>query len=358
MTDALALGEKLLSLLDESARSSTYKPALLLALIDRVQEYVGQAQIPVRALAERVIELYWPQTLAYPTTGGVLKQNQAGGQAFIVSAVLGFREQHAATSRALPEAVRRDAGWTLLVDRVEATLAEWPIPRLQRPYAPFLYDFDWGWQEVGGWSVRAYRSGSRALTLFPGVADALTSLGPLLRPFITRWWTDKAAQLNPDVEAARSVLEFEEFLFGRDRIALQRVAEGLLDLQHGACFYCRGRIAAKREIDHFIPWSHSGDDGLDNLVAACNRCNNEKRAMLPGPDHLADLVERNRAWDRDLTALAEERRWPRDLPRSARIARTAYLRSADERPLWIHGPAGDRYENLGAHRQALVLLLR
>jgi len=40
VTDALALGEKLLSLLEESARSSTYKPALLLALIDRVQEHV------------------------------------------------------------------------------------------------------------------------------------------------------------------------------------------------------------------------------------------------------------------------------------------------------------------------------
>jgi hypothetical protein len=50
--------------LEESARSSTYKPALLLALTDRVQEYGEQDSIPVRALAERVIELYWPQTLA------------------------------------------------------------------------------------------------------------------------------------------------------------------------------------------------------------------------------------------------------------------------------------------------------
>lgn len=127
MTDALALGEKLLSLLDQSARSSTYKPALLLALIDRVQEYLDQEQIPVRALAERVIELYWPQTLAYPSTE-VLRQNQAGGQAFIVSAILQFRDQHAADSRALPEIVRRDEDWPRLVDRVEETLAEWPIP--------------------------------------------------------------------------------------------------------------------------------------------------------------------------------------------------------------------------------------
>ena len=68
MTDPLALGEKLLSLLEESALATTYKPALLLALIDRAQEYVDYQSIPVPALAERVIELYWPQTLPYQTT--------------------------------------------------------------------------------------------------------------------------------------------------------------------------------------------------------------------------------------------------------------------------------------------------
>lgn len=357
MTDAVALGEKLLSLLDQSARSSTYKPALLLALIDRVQEYVDQDHVPVRALAERVIELYWPQTLPYPTTGDVLRQNQAGPQARIVSTILQFRDQHGAASRALPETLRRDVTWPKLVARVEATLAEWPIPRLQRPYAPFVYGFDWSWEEVGGWSLRAYGAGTRAITLFPGVGDALTSLAPLLRPFITRWWTDKAAQLNPDVEAARSVLEFEDFLFGRDRIALERVTEGLLDLQHGDCFYCHGSVGAKREIDHFIPWSHSGDDGLDNLVAACHRCNNDKRAALPGPPHLADLFKRNQTWTSDLSALADERRWPRDHQRSTRIARAAYLRSPDERPLWIRTAIGAGYENLGAHRDELTLLL-
>lgn len=178
----------------------------------------------------------------------------------------------------------------------------------------------------------------------------------MLRPFITRWWTDKAAQLNPDVEAARSVVEFEEFLFGRDRIALDRVGHDLLETQSGACFYCRTRIARGREVDHFIPWSYSGDDGIDNLVAACQRCNNRKRAALPGPGHLADLLDRNRASHDRLDAVAESRRWPRDDARSLRIARTAYLRSPDERPLWIYTTGGDRFENLGMHRTQLAQL--
>lgn len=357
MTDALALGEKVLSLLEDAALTTTYKPAVLLALLDGVQEFADDDSIPVQVLAERVIELYWPQTLAYPTTGSMLTQSQAGRRALIVSAVAEYRDQQASSVRALPDALRRDEAWDALVDRVERLLAEWPIPRLQKPYDPFLYTFDWRWSEAGGWSSRAYRGGTRSISLFPGVAEALTSLGPLLRPFIIRWWTDKAARLNPRVEAARSVLEFENFLFGADRLALERVAEGLLDLQRGDCFYCRDRIGRGREVDHFIPWSHSGDNGLDNLVAACRRCNNDKRATLPGPKHLAAVARRNHALARDLAALADERRWPRDHERWLRIARTTYLRSADERPLWIRTTAGQRYESLGTHRQAIAALL-
>ncbi len=84
--------------------------------------------MPVRAVAERVVELYWPQTLAYPTTGSVLIQNQAGGQARIVRDVLDFRATHSATGRTLPQTLRRDPGWESLLTRVELTLAEWPGP--------------------------------------------------------------------------------------------------------------------------------------------------------------------------------------------------------------------------------------
>ena len=52
LSEPIVLGEKLLSLLDESSTSSTYKPALLLAIIDRAPEYPDGAdpgQLPGRA---------------------------------------------------------------------------------------------------------------------------------------------------------------------------------------------------------------------------------------------------------------------------------------------------------------------
>jgi hypothetical protein len=183
VTDPPALGEKLLSLLEESQQSSTYKPALLLAVIDRVQDHLDEDLIPVRELAGRVIELYWPQTLPYQTTGRVLQQNNAGGQAAIITQIARVRDQHGTSARSLSEAVRRDPSWAALVTRVEEILAEWPVPRLQRPYDPFLFEFDWTWEDARRWSARRYRHSSRAISLFPGVGAALTSLGPLLRPF-------------------------------------------------------------------------------------------------------------------------------------------------------------------------------
>ena len=53
----LTFGERLLGLLEDSARSSTYKPALLLALLDAAAQHADTPQVPVRSLAERVIEL-------------------------------------------------------------------------------------------------------------------------------------------------------------------------------------------------------------------------------------------------------------------------------------------------------------
>ena len=291
-------------------------------------------------IAQRVIELYWPQTLPYSTTGAVLLQNQAGGQATIVSDILRFRDAAGLSqARTLPPSVKGTSDFTALSTRVERALAEWPVPRAQAPYAPFLFDFDWTWEGHGGWSVKRYAASSRSLHLHEGVASALARLGPLLRPFIVRWWTEKAAQLNKDVSDAQSVMAFEDFLFGRDRVALRRVGESLLDLQRGECFYCGRSIAQEREIDHFVAWSRSGDDGLDNLVAACPTCNNAKRAALAGPRHLNALVQRNDRWTADLTAIARERQWPRDRGRSSAVQRATYLAGSTGRPVWEHEPS-------------------
>lgn len=354
MSESLILGEKILSLLDEAALTSTYKPALLVSLVDLAPLHIDDPEIKVEALAEKAIELYWPQTLTYGETSSVLLQNQRT-QATIVRDLLEFRSSAGGNAQMLPESARSGEPWRRVLKKVEMSLAEFPIPRLQIPFDNFLYDFNWPWANQDGWRITEYRKGSRSITLRPGVAESLTSLGPLLRPFITRLWTDKAAQLNPALKDASSVVEFERFMFGRNRRSLERIGESLLDLQGPICFFCVSPIAKERDIDHFVPWSASGDDGLDNLVVACGKCNRSKSSTLAGPEHLFRLRERNREWASDLARIGDERYWPQDSARSSQLAAVRYLHSPDERQLWMaRDRRKARFESLGSHRARLV----
>lgn len=362
MTEPIAFGETILSLLDEGALSATYKPALLLALVDETQAATGAGgtadRIPVRALAERVAELYFPQTRPFPETGIVLRQN-SGQQATIVKHLLAFRREVGANEERVLHGLRSGAAWERLIDRVELSLAEMPVPRLQVPYGAFLYEFGWSWAGNGGWRVGEYRRSTRSLLLRPGAAEALVTLGPLLRPFILRLWAEKAASLNPNaVPGARAVHEFERFLFGSERSTLTRLTADLATLQDGGCFYCRAPLAGA-DVDHFVPWSYGADDGLDNLVAACPRCNNGKRAILAGPRHVAELRARNERMSPELDTIALRRAWVRDPIRTTKITRAAYLVGSDERRLWELDPATNvpAIRTLGSERAALLALL-
>jgi hypothetical protein len=72
--DALRFAERLLPLLDATRYSATYKLATLLALIDVAAEHTGPdghapETLSAKAVARRIIELYWLQTIPYGASG-------------------------------------------------------------------------------------------------------------------------------------------------------------------------------------------------------------------------------------------------------------------------------------------------
>jgi hypothetical protein len=63
-------GERVLAVIDEGRRISTYKLAVLLALIDVCAEHPGPdgnapVELPTTLVSRRVAELYWPQVCGY-----------------------------------------------------------------------------------------------------------------------------------------------------------------------------------------------------------------------------------------------------------------------------------------------------
>src|SRR5205823_5825838 len=82
-----------------------------------------------------------------------------------------------------------------------------------------------------------------------------------------------------DAEPPRRV-PARAFLFGAERVPLERVRGPIIELREGRCFYCAERLASRAgqtpDVDHFIPWSRYPDDGLENLVVAHARCNAQR----------------------------------------------------------------------------------
>lgn len=98
--DAIDFAERSLALLDEGQFVATYKFAVLLGLMDVCLERTsasGEAPrtVSTAELAEKVIELYWPQVAPYEplTAHPILRQNTGPHEAVIVSRVTRFRQQ-------------------------------------------------------------------------------------------------------------------------------------------------------------------------------------------------------------------------------------------------------------------------
>jgi 5-methylcytosine-specific restriction endonuclease McrA len=358
--DAIGFGEKLLGLLETGSFTTSYKYALLLALLDETLERTRPDGSPPtvlsgRELGRRVFELYWRQARPFADAGPL---RQSGMRDIVVKLAELRRELALPEHVSVDEARRRHALEVRRVERdVVATVIRYPIPRLQRfvtgsQYVEDRFVYDIGWSEHVT-TARVHRADfDDRLHLAPRAGQHLIALSGLLRPVVEREWLRHVARRN---EHQVEELRLEAFLFGSQRVSLEPVMRPLLELQAGRCFYC-DRERDGFEVDHFLPWSRLPDDRLDNLVVAHARCNNAKRVALAGLEHLARWSQRfepGSRIDRRLTEVAEATRWPRHRARTAAGARGLYLHQPAGTLLWAER---QRVEPLDADRLREVLL--
>lgn len=332
--DPFAFAGKLLDLLRFGGFTATYKYAVLLALMDLCVEFNARGGAPTTVttpqLAEKVIEIYWPQT--WPFEREVLRQSTSGGQAKIVAQICEWRRQHAPAGQSLARArIEQPTAFAALVRRVEWTLVHMPLPKLQRVgqrVDNFIYTIAWRDDVKKGEFNDA--SFDNRLLLEPDAATQLIRVAPLLRPLIHREWTAMVATIN-----ALPIQRLESFLFEADeQIDLGPIRDPLLELQDNRCFYCGAKIKADAQVDHFIARARHPDHGIDNLVAAHQACNGSKSDFLAHTEHLlawARRFERSRA---DLEAIARRAAWERRPARTSNIVRTIYGQLADDAVLW------------------------
>jgi hypothetical protein len=366
-TDAtIALATQLLELIHNASTTTTYKYALLLALIDLCQENVGRREGPTgsvstRQVAARVIELYWIQTRPHVRLDGKAPRQLTRDQRSIPSLIEERRRQfsaHATTpyrARLLSPDLFED-----LMDDVEWILIRYPIPLLQRlgcKDLPLIYEIHWREQPPRS-KVMRYQRGLREgrgdtsdfdnlIRFFPGTERRLATLASLLRPLIRREWTRFVAQCNGD-----ELEDLEQFLFEPEREGLSACRQPLAKLQSGACFYCGDIMSSQVDVDHFLPWSRCTDDGLHNLVATHPRCNSNKSDHLAAEAHVSAWRMRLDGAAEALRSLASVARLPFEPDRSLRLARALYSVLPRGSPLWL---SADQFEGFEPPRLLAVL---
>ena len=368
--------ERLLVLLGQGSFTTTYKYALLLALIDLCADGAGEGKAPstltTLQVAEKLLTIYWPHSK--PFQGQVLDQSstrhggrQARSELGVLAGIRRLRQRTFPDDTSPFRAKRKDERAYLgLVRDVQWILIKQAIPRLQIVGTfldQFLYDVRW---RIASTTSPVLIDGSRTigradvgsedfddvLRFQPGVQDHLVQLAPVLRPLIMRQWTLMVERLN----GRSGELLLEDHLFGQERSSLAELQPGLLSMQEGRCFYCchlpRG---APLQVDHFLPWARHPEDALGNLVVAHARCNLNKSDFIADIPHALAWANRDAA---ALQALAAERRWPLGRRRTLSAAAMVYGRLRPGMRLWTADGnlvgSGDPAPLLQALRSALA----
>lgn len=337
VTDPLLLGQRVVAILETGQRDATYKLATLMALIDHCIENLPDhpedvLRVPLPDLAHRVLALYWPQVR--PFEGQVLRQRRTGLVARIPDAAKELRQAiHSGNSGLSLDIakIRAPKQYQTAVDKITVALAKQPLPRLQKlpgsPVSdPFLYDDSFLGEVV---SMRQLEAHGNAITLKPGVAFGLARLAGLLKPALEIMWVDDIRQMNKFLDA--EVPDVAGHLFGRERIAMTPVRAAFTDAFGPHCFYCGAHLPAGHPVDHVLPWSLVGIDGLANLVLACARCNGDKSGALPAIEIVDRVLERDAAV---LEEIARSIEWPTQRTRVVAAARGIFRGQPPGVPTW------------------------
>ncbi|MBS1690636.1 MAG: HNH endonuclease [Actinobacteria bacterium] len=286
-----------------------------------------RVQIP--DLAQRVLAIYWPQVR--PFDGRELRQSTQPSARILLSTSQ-LWEATGRSNRSVDFArIYAPVAYERAVDAITLCLAQQPLHRLQKlpgstTSDPFLYDDSFLHDQV---SRKALQAHGDAIELMPVVAQGLARLAGLLRPALEIMWVEDVRRLNRFLDAV--VPDVAGHLFGRQRSVLAAVRQPFKDAFGAHCFYCGAHLGSDNPVDHVLPWSLVGIDGLANLVLACMRCNGDKGAALPAIPVVNRVLQRDVAV---LEQLAAELQWPTQHERVVAAARGIYRGQPGGMPTW------------------------
>ena len=341
----ISFAEEVMNLVQRTRTVSTYKYAVLLGMIDlcierRVRHGDDGESITTRQLAEKVTELYWPQTLPYKGDGDVPLKQSSGSHTRVIKLITDFKATLSDSSITCFKA-RDDSPdrFKKLLDEIEWTLIKMPLPKLQRldqHVTEILYSITWD-DDIYPGPVNRYQAGKEGsgfdnvIRFKPDVPGNLVALSALLRPLIHTLWATQVSRFN---KRRLEESQLQDYLFGAKRISLKPVKTEIKKLCGEKCFYCGEPLPQSYEIDHFIPWARYPDNGILNLVAADRTCNGNKSDFVASVEHLEKWMKYTTDKSSRLEEIAKKKKWEHNPEKTLGVAKSIYSGLSGDALLW------------------------
>ncbi|WP_411954200.1 HNH endonuclease [Alkalibacillus sp. S2W] len=258
---------------NKSAKSATYKYALIKAMIENLYQVNNQYELTYDQLAYSFAKIYWNLIIHH----GLVKQNSSHKQARVVTELLAFQEKHG---------IPRDFSFDKLKPSLQLKLVSKVKSVMKINVFGALYGDT---QEV----FYEFNHHTEYFRFHSNVHEFMMKYQRLIVNLTNYHMAKMIEDLN-EYPSTSYLLDKVESIAKRS--SLKPYEQVLLNYFEATCFYCGKSLSkGKREshVDHFIPWSFVQSDQIWNLVMACGRCNTQKNDKLPERDYLDAIISRN-----------------------------------------------------------------
>jgi len=256
----------------KSVKSSTYKYALIKALIENLYQIDEDFKVTYDQLAYTFTKVYWNLIVHH----NLIKQN-SGKMARVAAIIIEEQSKYSIPPEMIFDKIP-DSLQLKLVSKVKATMKINVFGALYGDTRGQFYAFD---------------HKTELLRFNPAVHAFMLNYQRLITNLTNYHMAAMIEQLN-EVPSINYLLGKVESIAKRS--SLRPFEKILLSHFEARCFYCNKILTGqKREthVDHFIPWSFVQSDHIWNLVLACNKCNSSKSDRLPNRDFLEGIIQRN-----------------------------------------------------------------
>lgn len=257
----------IVALARHASTSSTYKPALLKALV-RIIRQSPSVEISLERIGAEFVRLYWVQTVVFHLRQAPTLEREPE----VVGEIRRVADIHNVRVLADLPRVARGTLEREMVRIIQINVLELFHRRLPPTTEP-LFHWKRGWPSI---------------FLSADAVAFITANASVLEAIANLWWARKLEKMNM---LAPLVIEKVE-RNGAERASLTKFLKLLRQLDGPHCFYCDRDLGsgASVHVDHVIPWSFLLSDPLWDLVLACAPCNIAKSDSLPRPEFLDRLV--------------------------------------------------------------------